>query len=76
MVTAFGISSRRSPRRFASRPAVNIYTPVMLPPGRLRLVTRPISTGSLPTENTIGIVGFARFASNAAVGVIATSMVT
>jgi hypothetical protein len=29
--------------------------PVTFPPGRLRLATRPVSTGSAPTVNTIGI---------------------
>src|SRR6266487_3329710 len=31
-------------------------TPVILPPGRLRLVTRPLSIGSPPRMNTIGMV--------------------
>ena len=31
-------------------------TPVTLPPGRLKLVTRPSLTGSLPVVNTIGII--------------------
>jgi hypothetical protein len=30
--------------------------PVTLPPGRLRLATRPILTGSVPIKKTIGIV--------------------
>ena len=34
-------------------------TPVTLPPGRLRLATRPSSTGSPPTMKTIGIVAVA-----------------
>ena len=33
--------------------------PVMLPPGRLRLETRPAVTGSSPMLNTIGIVAVA-----------------
>ena len=41
-------------------------TPVRLPLGRARLVTRPSQTGSLPTVKTIGIVEVAFFA--AAVG--------
>jgi hypothetical protein len=43
--------------------------PVRLPPGRLRLATRPNSTGSRPTKKTIGIVevsGFRRERRNAA----------
>ena len=34
-------------------------TPVTLPPGRLRLATRPSLTGSPPVTKTIGIVVFA-----------------
>ena len=33
-----------------------LVTPVALPSGRLRLATRPISTGSPPLRNTIGMV--------------------
>ncbi len=36
-----------------------LVEPVMLPPGRLRLVTRPSKTGSLPNEKTTGITGTA-----------------
>jgi hypothetical protein len=38
---------------------------VMLPPGRLRLETRPRLTGSPPVVNTIGIVVVAAFAARA-----------
>jgi hypothetical protein len=34
------------------------YTPVMLAPGRCRLVTRPLLTGSLPVRKMIGIVAY------------------
>src|SRR6478735_7001999 len=37
MRAAVGTISRRSPRRFASIVAIKKYTPVALPPGRLRL---------------------------------------
>src|SRR5947199_2014080 len=40
--------------------------PVALPPGRLRLVTRPSSTGSAPTAKTIGVVEVAALAATAA----------
>src|SRR5205085_2659005 len=43
--------------------------PVMLPPGRARLLTYPRSTGSLTPANTIGVVRVAR--CNAAVGPVA-----
>jgi hypothetical protein len=36
--------------------------PVRLPSGRLRLVTRPDLTGSVPTRKTIGTVVVAAFA--------------
>jgi hypothetical protein len=41
-------------------------TPVILPPGRLRLGTRPTLIGSLPLLNTIGIVVVAALAAIAA----------
>jgi len=39
-------------------------TPVALPPGRLRLATRPLMTGSLPVTNTIGTVVVAALAAS------------
>ena len=44
---------------------MNMLTPVMLPPGRLRLATRPILTGSLLLSKTIGIVVVAALAASA-----------
>jgi hypothetical protein len=44
---------------------VKKVAPVTLPPGRLRLPTRPNATGSLPIANTIGIVVVAAFAASA-----------
>jgi hypothetical protein len=41
-------------------------TPVMLPPGRFRLGTRPLFTGSSPAAKTIGSVVVAALAANAA----------
>ena len=40
--------------------------PVTLPPGRLRLATRPCLTGSAPLAKTIGIVVVAALAASAA----------
>ena len=37
-----------------------------LPPGRLRLGTRPTATGSVPLEKTIGIVAVAALAAKPA----------
>jgi hypothetical protein len=53
-------------RRFATVPTASAPTPVILPPGRLRLVTKPSSTGSAPTKKTIGTVEVAALAANAA----------
>src|SRR5215831_6261781 len=60
--------SRRSNK--AITPAVgassrSMVTPGMLLPGRLRLWTRPIWTGSIPVTKTIGIVVVAAFAASA-----------
>jgi hypothetical protein len=38
-------------------------TPVTLPPGRLKLATRPSLTGSPPLAKTIGIVAVAALAT-------------
>jgi hypothetical protein len=42
--------------------------PVALPPGRLKLATRPAATGSTPTTNTMGIVVVTALAASAAGG--------
>jgi hypothetical protein len=42
-----------------------MLVPVRFPPGRLKLVTRPASTGSSATTKTIGIVEVALFAASA-----------
>jgi hypothetical protein len=43
-----------------------VFTPVILPPGLLRLATRPNLTGSSPDTKTIGIVFVAALATCAA----------
>src|SRR5262249_45112651 len=60
-----GTSSRSKPSRFGSMSAVSRVTPVMLAPGRLKLSTRPLLTGSPPNPNTMGMVDVARLAANA-----------
>jgi hypothetical protein len=60
-----GISSRATSSRFVSSVALNSVTPVALPPGRLRLATRPDLTGSPATLNRIGIVAVAALAARA-----------
>src|SRR5262245_59793866 len=55
--TAVGTCWRRSPSRFASNSFVNMFRPVALPPGRLRLVTRPSLIGS-PHILAFDVAGF------------------
>ena len=55
---------------------VQWVTPVMLPPGRLRLGTRPSWTGSPPVSKTIGMVVVAAFAASAAGVVVAAITAT
>jgi hypothetical protein len=43
---------------------VNRVTPVTLPPGRLRVATKPYFTGSTPPSKTMGIVEVAVFAAS------------
>ena len=65
MSRAFGTISRSSANFFASNSDVNRLAPVTLPPGRLRLATKPTLTGkSLPVK-TIGIIDVAALAASA-----------
>ena len=64
--TALGTRLCRSPSRLAATSARKKLMPVALPPGRARLATRPILTGSAPTPKTIGIVVVAALAASAA----------
>jgi hypothetical protein len=65
-----GSSSCKSPSRFAASSTPMSLIPVRLPPGRLRLATRPIFTGSAPMTKTMGIVAVAALAASVA-GVLA-----
>jgi hypothetical protein len=65
---ALGTSSRSNSNRFAARVVTRKDTPVILPPGRLRLETRPSSTGSAPVANTIGMLAVAALAATASAG--------
>src|SRR5262245_34224679 len=65
IVAALGTSSRNSSKRFGPNAPAKKVTPVMLPSGRLRLLTSPRTTGSLPTAKTMGIVCVAAFAASA-----------
>ena len=63
MTEALGTNSWSSPSCFAAKSIVVKVTPVILPPGRLRLATKPVLTGSLPVTNTIGVVVVAALAA-------------
>src|SRR5262249_14404602 len=65
-MVAAGTSSCSSSSRFGPSSTFKMLMPVTLPPGRLRLVTSPSSTGSNPAVNTIGIVAVVAFAAGAA----------
>src|SRR5258708_19187169 len=60
-MAAFKTSSRFGPSAL-----FNDDTPVTLPPGRFKLGTSPLTTGSAPVSNTIGIVLVAAIATCAA----------
>lgn len=62
---AVGTTSCSSSNRFGFTSALSDVAPVMLPPGWLRLATRPRATGSAPISNTIGIVDVAALAASA-----------
>jgi hypothetical protein len=69
-------SAANSSSRFATSLLDRKVTPVTLAPGRLKLATRPTSTGSTPVTNTTGIVAVAALAANAGGVVLATSTLT
>ena len=52
--------------RLPARSGETLVSPVMLPPGRARLATSPLPTGSPTDVNTIGIVALACFAARVA----------
>jgi hypothetical protein len=60
---AAGNRALNSPSRFAVSSVVMEVTPVTLPPGRLKLVTMPVWTGSAPVWKTIGMLVLAAFAA-------------
>jgi hypothetical protein len=76
MVVAPGNSSRASSSRFGPTSTLKLVEPVTLPPGRLRLATRPNLIGSPPVVNTIGTVEVAALATSAAGVLVATMTVT
>src|SRR5262245_4693371 len=74
--TAAGTSSCRSSSRFVFNSELKKLIPVRFPPGRARLATRPILTGSSLTAKTMGITVVAAFATCGAEPVVATIMAT
>jgi hypothetical protein len=64
-VVADGTTSRSSSRRLADSVLEKRVMPVALPPGRLKLLTRPKVTGSDPTVNTTGVMALAAIAARA-----------
>jgi hypothetical protein len=65
---AWGTSSESSSSRFRSSSLSKKLMPVTLPPGRLKLATRPTPTGSPTPVKTIGIVEVAFFDASAPAG--------
>src|SRR6516225_1360600 len=63
---AVGITSCSSSSRFGATSTFNCVAPVILPPGRPRLPTRPSCTGSAAVVKTMGIVVIAALAGRAA----------
>jgi hypothetical protein len=60
-----GTASFRSSSRFPPSSGAMKVNPVMFPPGRARLATSPLPTGSAIGLKTMGIVLVARFAARA-----------
>ena len=58
-----GTTSRKSSSRLPARSVDWIDRPVTLPPGRARLATRPVPTGSAAIAKTIGMTDVACFAA-------------
>src|ERR1043166_2641869 len=61
----FGIACLSSPSRLASSSGPRTVMPVTLPPGRARLATRPLRTGSPTEAMTTGMVDVACLAAKA-----------
>src|SRR5262249_7861233 len=56
IIDALGTNSCRIPSSLATNGTTVKTTPVILPPGRLRLATKPTLTGSAPMTNIMGVV--------------------
>src|SRR5262249_15028163 len=73
---AAGTSSRTSSSRFGAISKFKLVTPVMLPPGRFRLATRPSWIGSPAVSKTTGTVAAAALAASTAGTVVAAITAT
>jgi hypothetical protein len=65
IAVAAGTSPCSNSNRFEPSWLDKKLTPVTLPPGRLKLATRPSLTGSPPVVKTIGMVAVAALAASA-----------
>src|SRR5215472_15625250 len=65
MVLALGTTSCSSSSRFDATSVFKDVMPVTLPPGRLKLATRPTATGLVAVLKTIGMVVVAALAASA-----------
>ncbi len=65
---SLGTISFRSSSRFPLSSGARVDNPVMFPPGRARLATNPLPTGSGSCAMTMGIVEVASLAARVAVG--------
>jgi hypothetical protein len=74
--SALGNSSRTSCSLFCANTVLTIQMPVIFPPGRLKLATKPNLMGSAPVTKTMGIVEAAALAASTAGGPSAAIMVT
>src|SRR5262245_7783917 len=59
-------TAKADTKSLAPTSTLRVVTPVILPPGRFKLETKPICTGSLVVVKTIGMVAVAAFAARAA----------
>src|SRR5262245_33250489 len=68
--------SFKSSSRFPLSSGARVASPVIFPPGRARLATNPLPTGSLSCAMTMGIVTVASLAARVDGGPFATMMST
>src|SRR3984957_14739516 len=65
-----GAMLRKNSSRLPARSVAWSDNPVTLPPGRTKLVTKPLSTGSFAIAKTMGITDVARFSTGTAAPVV------